>query len=129
MKKTIMSLLILAMSISSTQYISALSPVMNDSVPTENRMNKLQAKRETLKREIKEQDAKRNRQIEGVSPETMERINDKQDSLCLALRSELVDVNLEIMEISPTINSVEFVNQYNNLIMRQDSISQTQPQR
>lgn len=47
-----------------------------------------------LEKEIAEQDAKRNRQIPGVAPETMEGINDRQDSICLALRSQLVDLKL-----------------------------------
>ena len=45
------------------------------------------------------QDSKRNAVYNGVSPETQERMNDRQDSLCLDLRSQLVDVQLEIKEV------------------------------
>ena len=43
--------------------------------------------------------AERNAVYNGVSPETQERMNDRQDSLCLDLRSQLVDVQLEIKEV------------------------------
>lgn len=106
---------------SMAQKVSAQTTAKEDSVATCIMQKTLQEKKEKLLREIKVQDAKRNKQIEGVSVETMEEMNDKQDSLCLALRSELVDVILEIKEISPNVASPQLINQYNNLIHRQDS--------
>ena len=36
---------------------------------------------------------------ETISTETMERLNDRQDSICLDLRSQLVTIQLEMAEI------------------------------
>lgn len=95
----------------------ALSPATrNDSIATTLRLNGLQTKRDKLQNEIKAADAKRNKQMIGVAPETLEAMNDRQDSICLALRSELVDVILEIKEISPDVTSPVLLQQYNNLV-------------
>lgn len=95
----------------------ALSPATrNDSIATTLRLNGLQTKRDKLLNEIKTADAKRNKQMTGVAPETLEAMNDRQDSICLALRSELVDVILEIKEISPEVTSPVLLQQYNNLV-------------
>lgn len=72
----------------------------NDSVANVARMKMLQTKRDSLSLLIKQEDAKRNRQLNGVSEEVLEQMNDRQDSLCLDLRSQLVDVQLEIWERS-----------------------------
>lgn len=88
----------------------------NDSVAIAIKLKGLQTKREKLQNEIKVQDAKRSRQIIGVSPETLEEMNDRQDSICLALRSELVDVALEIKELTTEVASPVLVQQYNNLM-------------
>ncbi len=105
------------------QGISAQTTANNDSVATAIRLNTLQNKRKSLQKEIKIHDSERNKQISGVSAETLEEINNKQDSLCLALRSELVDVILEIKELSPGVASPRLINQYNNLIHRPDSVA------
>lgn len=76
----------------------------------------LQKKKERLQEEIAQQDAKRNRQISGVTPETLEKINDRQDSICLALRSQLVDIDLEIKELSANIDDPQLLQQYNNVL-------------
>lgn len=70
----------------------------NDSVANVARLKTLQTKRDSLSTLIKQEDAKRNRQLNGVSEEVQEQMNDRQDSLCLDLRSQLVDVQLEIWE-------------------------------
>lgn len=133
MKKIILSLAIVAMSLSMAQEISAQVATQptakNDSIATALRLNTLQTKKESLQKEIKVQDAKRNKQIYGVSAETLEEMNNKQDSICLALRSELVDVILEIKEISPSVASPQLINQFNNLVNRPDSVApaSTQP--
>lgn len=51
-----------------------------------------------------------------MTPETLEEMNDRQDSVCLALRSELVDVILEIKENSVDIPSSVLIQQYNGLL-------------
>lgn len=129
MKKILLSIAIVAMSLSMAQEISAQTPTKNDSIATAIRLHSLKERRESLQKEIKIQDAKRNKQISGVSAETMEEMNNKQDSLCLTLRSELVDVVIEIKELSPNVASPQLINQYNNLVNRPDSVTpaQTQP--
>lgn len=111
------------MSLLPNQEMSAQTPNRNDSIVTVVRLKSLQGRRNELQREIKIQDAKRNRQMIGVSPKAQEEMNDRQDSICLALRSELTDVILEIMEMSPVAIPNQLINQYNNMVHRQDSIS------
>ncbi|MCM1111338.1 MAG: hypothetical protein NC336_09025 [Clostridium sp.] len=128
MKKIIMVLVVVVASLLAGQAISAQTPTKNDSITNAVRLNSLQRKKESLQKEIKVQDAKRNQQIQGVSAETMELMNDKQDSLCLALRSELTDVVLEIKELSAAVTSPQLIDQYNNLIHRSDSVQTTSVQ-
>lgn len=90
--------------------------VRNDSIAANLKLNGLRSKRDKLQKEIKIQDAKRNIQTNGVAPETLEEMNDIQDSVCLALRSELVDVILEIKENSVDIPSSVLIQQYNDLL-------------
>lgn len=90
--------------------------VRNDSIAANLKLNRLRSKRYKLQKEIKIQDAKRNIQTNGVTPETLEEMNDRQDSVCLALRSELVDVILEIKENSVDIPSSVLIQQYNGLL-------------
>lgn len=99
-----------------------------DSVATTLRLRKLRSQRDRLQKEIKVQDEKRNVQIAGVSAETLEEMNDRQDSICLALRSELVDVNLAIKELVPGMLPSTFVNQYNNLINKRSEDGSNQDQ-
>lgn len=102
----------------------AMSPqtntARNDSIATAVRLNGLQSKKNKLEKEIKVEDGKRNSQIAGVSPETLEIMNNRQDSICLALRSELVDVILEIKELYPDVTTPQLLQQYNNLVNRKD---------
>lgn len=126
MKRNIILFGIIAIFMSMAHEVSALSPEeKNDSITTVLKLNSLQSKKESLQKEIKLQDAKRNQQIAGVSAETMENINNRQDSLCLALRSELVDVILEIKELSPRVTSPQLLNQFNEMVNRPDSIQTT----
>lgn len=92
------------------------TPVRNDSIAANLKLNGLRSKRDKLQKEIKIQDAKRNIQTNGVTPETLEEMNDRQDSVCLALRSKLVDVILEIKENSVDIPSSVLIQQYNGLL-------------
>lgn len=124
MKKII---LLLAVALTSTwlaQMVSARTVANNGAdTATSIKLNSLQNRKESLQKEIKIQDAKRNREIAGVSAATLERMNDKQDSLCLELRSELADVILEIKELSQDVASPQLINQYNNLVNRKDSVA------
>ena len=117
MKHKILLCAIIATAALAANDVSAqTAPAHNDSIATSLKLNGLQARRDKLQNEIKAEDAKRNRQMAGVAPETLEEMNDRQDSLCLALRSELVDVTLEIREISPEVASPALLQQFNNLI-------------
>lgn len=92
------------------------APAQNDSIAFALKLKGLQNRKGQLQKEIKVQDAKRNRQIAGVSPETLEEMNIRQDSICLALRSELTDVMLEMREVAPDTLSPAIIQNYNNLI-------------
>lgn len=94
------------------------SPARNDSTARAVRLKTLHEKRNRLQKEIKAEDAKRNRQMSGVAPETLEKMNDRQDSICLALRSELTDVVLEIRELTPALSSQALMQQYQNIVNR-----------
>ena len=63
------------------------------------RLKVLSAQEKSLQKKILEQDKKRNATYNDVSTETMERLNDRQDSICLDLRSQLVTIQLEMAEI------------------------------
>lgn len=110
-----------AMLLPATPTLSARTKENSDSVATDMRRNALRSKKELLLNEIKIQDAKRNQQLPGVSAATMEAINDRQDSLCLALRSQLTDVSLELKEMAADIATPQLVEQFNRLINRADS--------
>ncbi len=69
----------------------------------------LESKKAKLEATIAVEDSKRNAVQNGVSPETMESINIEQDHVCLELRSELTDINLEISELRRE-NLVDLVN-------------------
>ena len=80
------------------------------------KIKELNTRKEALAKQIKAEDAKRNRAVQGVSPETQERIDDKQDSISLALRSQLVAVNLELKELVPDRTTSSIVNYFNDLM-------------
>lgn len=63
------------------------------------KLKPLNDKKSKLQAIIKKEDVKRNGSINGVSPQTMEELNIKQDSICLELRSQLLSVNIEIAEL------------------------------
>ncbi len=104
-KLTILAITAFLAATASPQSFS-LSPLeTNDALASTLKVKALQTKREAILKRIKAEDAKRNQQIAGVSPERLEEINDRQDSVCLALRSELTEIVLELKELSPNINS------------------------
>lgn len=121
MKRIIIAIAIMTIAGSSS---FAMSPQTNtsrnDSIATAVRLNGLQSKKDNLQKEIKIEDGKRNFQIAGVSAETLETMNNRQDSICLNLRSELVDVILEIKELSPDVATPQLLQQYNNLVNKKE---------
>ncbi len=66
---------------------------------TQVRMKNLQARKNALQQRIDTEDRKRDQWLEGVSREKMEQLNKQQDSLCLQLRSDLTDIELEMAEL------------------------------
>ncbi len=79
------------------------------------KVKELTIRRDALVKQIKVEDQKRNQSINGVSPETQEQLNNRQDSICLDLRSQLVAIELEIKELTPKKVESTIINQFNQL--------------
>ena len=94
-------------------------PEKTDSIATAIRIKALQQKKQQLRTQIAEADKQRNRHIDGVSAVRLEQINDRQDSICLDLRSQLVTVELELNEITPDKVPATVVQHYNALVRPQ----------
>ena len=118
MKKLIFALplVMAAMLVMPSQAAGREATTGTDSITTAIRLNTLNKQRQDLQDSIKVADAARNASIDGVSPERMEQINDQQDSLCLALRSRLVSVELEIEEITPDRVPSQLLQQYGDML-------------
>ena len=118
MKKLIFALplLMAAMLVMPSQAAGREATTGTDSITTAIRLNTLNKQRQDLQDSIKVADAARNASIDGVSPERMGQINDQQDSLCLALRSRLVSVELEIEEITPDRVPSQLLQQYGDML-------------
>lgn len=71
----------------------------NNTVADMMRIQELNTQKDSLLNQIKIEDAKRNMIIDSLSFEQMEIINDRQDSICLDLRSKLTYINLELKEL------------------------------
>lgn len=99
MKRYISLAIIMLMTFCSTSFAQN----QNDTIRTRARITELTMQRNQLKQRITSEDKKRNSQIAGVTPGQMELINIRQDSLCLELRSQLTEVELEIMELTATV--------------------------
>lgn len=76
-----------------------------DTVKVQIKIKELKQTEATLKKHIETEDKKRNRNIEGVSEISMNEMNQRQDSICLDLRSQLVDVQLQVKELELSIKS------------------------
>ena len=79
------------------------------------KVRELNNRKENLKEQIMIEDAKRNQAQPGVAPETMELMNERQDSICLDLRSQLVSVELQLKELVPNGNIEDILQNYNAL--------------
>ncbi|MDE7456951.1 MAG: hypothetical protein K2M96_09650 [Prevotella sp.] len=77
-----------------------------DTIKVQVKIKELKQTELTLKKRIETEDKKRNRTIEGVSEISMSDINERQDSICLGLRSQLVDVQLQVKELELSIKPV-----------------------
>lgn len=101
----------------------------NDSTVNAIKIKNLKNRKAVLQRSIEAEDKKRNAVIDGVLPETLEKRNAKQDSICLELRSELTSVGLELKELGADNTTTKIAQQYNNLIRHNqpDSVRATVP--
>lgn len=72
------------------------------------KIKELNQRKAELQRELTVAESKRNMDRNGVAYDTQERLNIRQDSICLELRSELVEIELELKEQIPskTINTI-----------------------
>lgn len=100
MRRNIM--MILAMTLTASGLILAQQKPVEKPVRMsgEMRLKLLEVEKGKLRDRIREEDGRRNRNVPGVSAEAMERVNDHQDSICLALRSKMVDLTLEMEELT-----------------------------
>ena len=102
----ILSILCLAplLTLSAQEEADKLSPaepvIPLDSLRYTIKMRELNNRREALQQRIKQEDSRRGTIIPDATPAQQEAAIMEQDSICLALRSELVEVNLAIDELT-----------------------------
>ena len=89
------------------------------------KIKELNLRKANLQKQIKIEDQKRNQTLSGVTAETQEMLNNKQDSICLELRSQLVSVELELKELVPDKTTATIVNQFNILQNQQQTGKKT----
>lgn len=88
------------------------------------KVKELNLRKENLQKQIRIEDRKRNLVVNGVTAETQEMLNDRQDSICLELRSQLVSVELELRELVPDKTAAVIAGQLN--IMNQNHQQQSE---
>lgn len=110
-----------------SQTVLAQNQSRQDSTMVAIRLHGLKKQKADLQKKIEIEDGKRNQSIEGVSAEAMEKINLTQDSICLELRSRLVDIELEIAELTPDRLPTQLIQQYNRLRQSQTQSSSGSP--
>lgn len=93
--------------------------IVNDTLTNDKRIEELKTQKNILMDQIKIEDAKRNMFADSLSFEQMEMINNRQDSICLDLRSKLTYINLELRELemdnatSIILDKMNLINQNN----------------
>lgn len=92
------------------------------------KVKELQMRKQAIEKQIKQEDAKRDQILTDVSAESQELINDKQDSICLDLRSQLVSVELELKELVPNKSVTTIINQLNILNQNNQNFNQSNSQ-
>lgn len=108
--------MIFGMMLFSLECNASVQTSQNDSIVNAIKIKNLKDRKAELKKRIATEDKKRNTVIEGVSPETLEKIIQRQDSICLELRSELTAVELELKELGADIVTTQIAQQFNRLI-------------
>lgn len=81
------------------------------------KMKELQLRKTKLQQKISREDKNRNQHISGVTQETMELLNERQDSAYLELRSQLISILLELKEINAIGITEEIAKKYNVSIL------------
>lgn len=99
MSKTVKLFAISLIAIVSVSSLYAQNKLDNASKVKALKINELKVKRIALQKRIDSEDKKRNVEYE-LSASRKEELNKKQDSICLALRSQRVMIELEIEELS-----------------------------
>lgn len=89
-----------AIAITIVPSVAADDNTIQDGLAGNSKYDALNEQRNQIQEQIATEDKKRNQVIEGVSAQQLEQINDRQDSICLELRSQLVSVELQISELS-----------------------------
>lgn len=89
------------------------------------KIKELNLRKANLQKQIIIEDQKRNQTLSGVTAETQEMLNNKQDSICLELRSQLVSVELELKELVPDQTASTIANQFRILHNQQQSSGNT----
>lgn len=85
---------------------SASDQTKTDTIKVQVKIKELKQTELSLKKRIGMEDKKRDQHIEGVSEASMRELNERQDSVCLELRSQLVDVQLQVEELEQSIKPV-----------------------
>lgn len=99
MKRYIIILTTLMLTAAASSYAARQDEKQEAQISDAMQIKLLSIKKDKLKSKLLEEEALRNRIAEGVAPEAMEEANERQDSICLALRSEIVDIDLQIEEL------------------------------
>ena len=111
--------ILMFIALSTISYSLFAQEAQQDSTLNKIKIKELTLKKQAIEKKIAIEDKKRNAVINGVTAETQEVLNDKQDSICLELRSQLVDIKLELKELIPDKSSKTIAEQYNNLNKKQ----------
>ncbi|MBQ2879007.1 MAG: hypothetical protein IJE42_08785 [Bacteroidaceae bacterium] len=111
--------ILMFIALSTISYSLFAQEAQQDSAVNKIKIKELTLKKQAIEKKIAIEDKKRNAVINGVTAETQEVLNDKQDSICLELRSQLVDIKLELKELIPDKSSKTIAEQYNNLNKKQ----------
>lgn len=78
------------------------------------KIKELNQRKAELERELAIAESKRNMSESGVAYDTQELLNIRQDSICLELRSELLEVELALKEQIPSKNINSLIEALNN---------------
>lgn len=99
MKRYIIILTALMLTVAASSFAARQDDRQQPQISDAMQIKILSIKKDKLQIKLLEEESLRNRIMPGVAPEAMEEANERQDSICLALRSEIVDIDLQIEEL------------------------------